>query len=211
MTGYRIAVGILLLGLLAGCATGRSEVDVNAVQASPGQVTAASNGKKVLIRATDERTFEIDPRSADIPSLKDDEINDRSVTERAIGRKRGGFGKAFGDVVLPSGRTVSQLVGEAVSNAYREAGYEVVTDKSTSDAIAVNVHVIEFWSWFSPGFWLVAVNNKSQLRIESLGSPDLKVVAHINERMQAVTESDWKKITEAGLQEITRETKKQLK
>ncbi|WP_459745515.1 flagellar biosynthesis protein [Pseudomonas sp. 3A(2025)] len=184
---------------------------MNAVHTSPGQVTAASNGKKVLIRATDERTFEIDPRSADIPSLKDDEINDRSVTERAIGRKRGGFGKAFGDVVLPSGRTVSQLVGEAVSNAYREAGYEVVTDKSTSDAIAVNVHVIEFWSWFSPGFWSVAVNNKSQLRIESLGSPDLKVVARINERMQAVTESDWKKITEAGLQEITRETQKQLK
>lgn len=211
MTGYRIAVGILLLGVLAGCATGRSEVDVNAVHASPDQVTVASNGKKVLIRATDERIFEINPRSADIPSLKDDEINDRSVTERAIGRKRGGFGKAFGDVVLPSGRTVSQLAGEAVSNAYREAGYEVVTDRSTGDAIAVNVHVIEFWSWFSPGFWSVAVNNKSQLRIESPGSPDLKVVAHINERMQAVTESDWKKITEAGLQEITRETKKQLK
>lgn len=71
------------------------------------------------ISAVDERVFQIDPRSADIPSLKnDEEVNDASITQRAIGRKRNGFGKGLGDVVLPSGRTVSQLVGNAVATAY---------------------------------------------------------------------------------------------
>ncbi|WP_336605487.1 hypothetical protein [Stutzerimonas stutzeri] len=69
----------------------------------------------MVITTIDERTFESKPRSAGIPSLKGGEINDTSITERAFARKRNGFGKALGDVVLPSGRTDSQLVGSVVA------------------------------------------------------------------------------------------------
>lgn len=205
----RIAVGIAALMMLAGCASSRSEVDINVAPLSSAQ-PAASNGKKVLISTVDERVFQIDPRSPDIPSLKNNEVTDKSITERAIARKRNGYGMAMGDVLLPSGRTLSQLVSESVASAYKQAGYEVVTTPSTPDAATVKVHIVEFWSWFTPGFFSVDVTSKSLLRIESPGQNALNIVTRQSESMQAVTESDWKKITEAGLQEVSRETYKQL-
>lgn len=206
----RIALGMSAIVLLAGCVHSRSEVDVSATQPSPALGVAVSNGKKVVISAMDERDFQIKPRSADIPSLKNDEITDKSITERAIARKRGDFGKAYGDVLLPSGRTVSGVVSEAVISAYRQAGYEVVTDPAVGDASHVKVHIVEFWAWYSPGFFSVAVNNKSHLKIETEGAADFEVATQKRESMQAVTENDWKEITEAGLQEITLKVLKQL-
>ena len=206
----RLVVGIAALMVLAGCATSRSEVDVNVAPLSTSQAAATSNGKKVLISTVDDRVFQIAPRSPDTPSLKNDEVNDKSITERAIARKRNSYGKGLGDVLLPSGRTVSQLVNESVAAAYKQAGYQVVTEPGTPDAAPVNVHIVEFWSWFTPGFFSVDVSNKARLRIETPGATALIVVTRKNESMQAVTESDWKKITEAGLQEVSRETLKQL-
>lgn len=206
----RLAVGIAALTVLAGCATSRSEVDVNVASLSANQAVAASNGKKVLISTVDERVFQIDPRSPDTPSLKNDEVTDKSITERAIARKRNGYGKGLGDVLLPSGRTVSQLVNESVAAAYKQAGYQVVTEPSTPGAATVKVHIVEFWSWFTPGFFTVDVSNKAHLRIETPGATALNVVTRKDESMQAVTESDWKKITEAGLQEVSQATLKQL-
>ncbi|WP_178116448.1 flagellar biosynthesis protein [Pseudomonas brassicae] len=206
----RIALAVVVLAFTTGCATSRSEIDVNVAQLGAGQIVAPGNGKKVHISAVDERVFQIKPRSADIPSLKNDEVTDRSITERAIARKRNGYGKGLGDVLLPSGRTVSRLVSDAVASAYRQAGYEVVTDANTQDAATVKVHIVEFWSWFSPGFFSVAVNNKSHLTIEAPGTAQLQVVTRKSDNMQAVTENDWKEITEAGLEEITQQTFKQL-
>ncbi|NVZ53780.1 flagellar biosynthesis protein [Pseudomonas sp. B6002] len=206
----RIAFGVAALVMLAGCATSRSEVDVNVAPLNTTQAAAASNGKKVLISTVDDRVFQISPRSPDVPSLKNDEVTDKSITERAIARKRNSYGKGLGDVLLPSGRTVSQLVNESVAAAYKQAGYQVVTEPGTADATAVKVHIVEFWSWFTPGFFYVDVSNKSHLRIETPGATELNVVTRKNESMQAVTENDWKKITEAGLQEVSRETLKQL-
>lgn len=206
---FRMGVVACLLALSVGCATNRSEIDVKVPQLDQANI-APSNGKKVYITAVDERVFEINPRKADIPSLKNDEITVRSITERAVARKRNGYGKGLGDVLLPSGRTVSTLVSESVASAYRQAGYEVVGDPGVPDATAVKVRIVEFWSWFSPGFFYVTVNNKSRLNIETEGGSGFEVVTLKNDGMQAVTENDWKEITEAGLQEIMQETAKKL-
>lgn len=69
--------------------------------------------------------------------------------------------------VETDGRTVSGVVSEAVVSAYMQAGYEVVSDPDASDATKVKVLIVEFWAWYSPGFFSVAVNNKSHLRIEA--------------------------------------------
>lgn len=206
---FRMGVVACLLALSVGCATNRSEIDVKVPQLDQANI-APSNGKKVYITAVDERVFEINPRKADIPSLKNDEITVRSITERAVARKRNGYGKGLGDVLLPSGRTVSALVSESVASAYRQAGYEVVGDPGAPDAAAVKVRIVEFWSWFTPGFFYVTVNNKSRLSIETEGGSGLEVVTLKTDGMQAVTENDWKEITEAGLQEIMQETAKKL-
>ncbi len=198
------------LALGTGCATSRSEVDVNFVAPQSAAAQAPANGKKVYVTAIDQRVFEIKPRSADIPSLKNDEIGDRTITERAIARKRNGYGKGLGDVLLPSGRTVATLVGESVAAAYKQAGYEVVSAPNVAGAQAVTVRVKEFWSWFSPGFFYVTVNNKSHLSVETPGNAPVEITTLKSDGMQAVTDKDWKAITEAGLQEITKELAGQL-
>ena len=143
----RKILAVVALLLLAGCATNRAEVDI--LPPGNSQTPAPSNGKKVYISAVDDRVFQIKPSRFDTPSLKYDEIDDKSITERAIGRKRNNYNMPIGDVLLPKGRTVSELVGDAVATAYRQAGYEVVSIPGARDLSAVNVRIIEFWSWYS--------------------------------------------------------------
>ena len=126
-------LGVVALVLLAGCATNRAEVDVDVLPPGNTQTPAPSNGKKVFVSAVDERVFQVKPDSFDIPSLKHDEIDDKSITERAIARKRNNFNWAIGDVLLPKGRTVAGLVSDAVASAYRQAGYEVVSSPTGRD------------------------------------------------------------------------------
>jgi len=203
LTSLKTSLLVVLAVSMVGCVTSRSVVDV------PVPVLTGESGQKVVITAFDERTFESKPRSADNPSLKGGEINDASITERAYARKRNGYGKALGDVVLPSGRTVSQLVGSAVANAYTQAGYQVVEGQGT-DASQVTVHVKEFWTWFSPGFAYVTVNNKANLIIEADGHSPMTIATEVNDGMQLVTDSDWANVTSQGLQEVTAAVGKKL-
>lgn len=206
MNPIKLTLAALALTALVGCATSRSEVDV----AGPApRADASGHGQQVYISAVDERVFQVNPRQADIPSLKNDEIHDAGITGRAIGRKRNTYGKGLGDVVLPSGRSVSQLVSNAVASAYQQAGYEVVSSPSPS-AEPVNVRIVEYWSWFSPGFFTVAVNNKAHLTIERPGAAALTVVTKTRDNVQVATDGDWKKINEQGLAAIASETGKQL-
>ena len=207
----RSVLGVAVLVLLAGCAINRSEVDVNVVQPAESQAPAPSNGKKVYISAVDDRVFQIKPDSPDIPTLKYDEIDDKSITERVFARKRNNYNMPIGDVLLPKGQTVSGLVAGAVANAYRQAGYEVVSTSGARDASEVKVHVIEFWSWVKlQGVLDKVVSNKSLLKIKAAGAPEQQVNTLVNENVKVTTNEDWRKITEDGLKAITQETLKQL-
>ncbi|AHL76266.1 flagellar biosynthesis protein [Stutzerimonas stutzeri] len=203
LASLKTSLLVVLAVSMVGCVTNRSVVDVSV------PVLNGTTGQRVVITTIDERTFEAKPRSADIPSLKGGEINDTSITERAFARKRNGYGKALGDVVLPSGHTVSQLVGAAVSNAYTQSGYQVVEGQG-ADARQVTVRIKEFWTWFSPGFAYVTVNNKANLVIEAGGQSPLVVATEVNDGMQFVTDSDWAKVTSQGLQEVTAAIGKKL-
>ena len=205
----RKILAVAALVLLAGCATNRAEVDV--LRPGDTQTPAPSNGKKVYISAVDDRVFQIKPSSFDTPSLKYDEIDDKSITERAIARKRNNFNMAIGDVLLPEGRTVSELVGNAVATAYRQAGYEVVSSPGARDVSEVKVNIIEFWSWYSAeGVLDKVLRNKSLLQIKAPGTPVQTVKTLVSENVKVATDTDWKTITESGLEAITQETLKQL-
>ena len=138
------------LFLATGCATTRGVIDVPA-KAGPNP----ASGPAVRIdRVTDRRFFEIDPRQANIPSLMNDaEIKDPKITSRAIARKRGGFGKALGDVLLPEGRTVMQVVEEALTWSLQEAGYRVVNKQypEASTAIPLEADIDQFWGVVQAG------------------------------------------------------------
>lgn len=205
----RKILAVVALVLLAGCATNRAEVDI--LPPGNSQTPAPSNGKKVYISTVDDRVFQIKPSRFDIPSLKYDEIGDKSITERAIARKRNNYNMPIGDVLLPKGRTVSELVGDAVATAYRQAGYEVVGTSGARDVRAVNVHIIEFWSWSTTeGVLDKVLQNKSFLQIKTQGAAVQNVKTLVNEKVKVATDTDWKRVTEAGLEAITQETLKQL-
>ena len=196
MRGGRISralFGLLAASLASACALTRSEVAV------PGQVgTQPEAGIVVTVAAPiDERQFEAAPRTPSIPSLKlPEQISDPQVTARALGRKRGGFGAALGDVLLNPPETVSSLVGDAVKAGLRDSGYRVLeaSDPTAAAAPKITVHIGQFWTWVTPGFGSIKLEHISNLTLEGnlppLRTPAIVAVREIK-GYGAVFESDW--------------------
>lgn len=204
----RIATLSLVASILAGCALGRTTVDVSAPQG-----TNPATGKYVRIDSVqDKRTFAVKPPSADMASLDPDEDSSDASKARAIGRKRNGYGKALGDVVLPEGKTASGLVESAIATGFQDAGYIVVKqgDPNFAAAAPVNAQIIDFWAWFQPGFWSITTNQKSELKLTGdVGAlhGTQTVETRVSESRQVVVSSDWQQIVEKGLSAIALRTK----
>jgi predicted small secreted protein len=72
--------------VVAGCATSRGVLDIQV----PDSPNSTSSRAVKITEVVDRRVFEIRPKAPSIPSLKNNEINDPSITLRAVARKRGG-------------------------------------------------------------------------------------------------------------------------
>jgi hypothetical protein len=205
---------LLLMSLVffgAGCATTRGIVDVQLyVPSDPG------SGKAVtIVRVTDIRKFEEAPRDPSIPSLKGSEIGDKTITSRAIARKRNTYGKALGDILLPEGRTVEEVVKEALTRSFREAGYRVVEQVSVSkdEAIPVEAEIEKFWAWFTPGFWSLSLEFEANVKITG-DIPPFKtgevVRGYILLHSQAATTQAWMNTINKGIENFVQAVKKRL-
>lgn len=195
---------ILVVGVMAsGCATNRGILDV-----SQTAVDNPDTGVAVaIVRVSDKRSFELDPRQADIPSLKNGEIHNESITLRAIARKRNGFGKAMGDILLPEGETVTELVKGTVADAFRNSGYRVIegTDPEFPNAIPIEVEINEFWAWMQPGFWQLTLHHRASIALSGpldalTGSDDVR--SEITEAFQTASGGNWMKTMSAGLAQL---------
>lgn len=177
---------------LTGCATSRSVVttDVAAVE-NP------TSGVAVRIEEVEDvRRFAVNPHTPDIPSLSDDRISDASLTSRAIGRKRGGFGKALGDVLLDDKDSVSAATTKALVAAFRKAGYRVLgpNDPGYAQAIPVQARINQFWEWIDMGFWQLTLHCRAEVVLQGGIEPLAQARtarADVAEGMTAVFESDW--------------------
>jgi len=193
---------LALAVMVSGCAASRSVVSLD--QPS-GTIPNPERGTTIkIVKVSDARTFEASPKNPDTPSLGGQDVNDSSLTARAIGRKRSGFGAAMGDVLLPEGQTVSDMMASTLTTGFRQANYRVLSpgDSGYETAVPVKARIVQFWSWFQPGFWEVEVHNRAE--VELTGSlPVLKnglmVRSEAKESMMAVTESDWQSIASEGL------------
>jgi hypothetical protein len=186
--------------VLAGCATGRSVVTAGIdAGANPAQGTAVR-----IDAVEDARAFTVSPPSPAMPSLMGNEIGDKSVTSRAVGRKRGGFGAALGDVLLPEGTSVAALVQSAVARGLRESGYRVLErgDPGYERAVPIKLRVEQFWSWFNPGFAAVTLTNRAAVNLQGAITPLAQGRTFSSQAvntMQVVVESDWVAIVNKGL------------
>lgn len=200
----------ITLSLATGCATNRGIMDVQI----PQTVNPEKGISVKIVRVTDCRVFEKAPRQPSIPSLKDGAIDNKAITSRAIARKRNGYGRALGDIVLPEGRTVEMLITESLTKAFRDAGYQVVGANDTSPAaIPVEAEIEQFWSWITPGAWSIGVFFETTVNIKcalpSFKSGE-KITGKIHLQSQAVTTRAWSNTINKGLENFINEVKNRL-
>lgn len=188
--------------IFAGCATTRSEIKLSSAAAiTPPQTTS---GRVVVIRSvTDERLFEQAPDEPSTPSLGFEGALQASaeVKARAVARKRGGFGKAFGDVLLENGQTVAGLIQENLTTAFQQAGYRVASEVAAGTGpLVVDVRIRQFWAWFQPGFWAITLsaNIETELEVSGASSPT-SIKVHVEDSRQMATEGAWLEILEKAL------------
>ncbi len=206
---------MILVVLLAGCATNRSVVDISDI--GQGAVTAPSNGKEVYInQIKDHRVFQVNPSSPNIPSLDPAEESSDSIKARAIGRKRNAYGKALGDIVLKEGDTVVSLTASAIRQAFIEKGYKVVDTPTqpSQNVYVVNADISQFWTWMNPGFWSLSLSSEIDTKIQVKGGGATKNIAvHTKyaDNFQTATDGNYTQVISDALKEYIKNLKEKLK
>ena len=207
----KIILVFLSLALVTGCATNRGIIDVeSSVSMNPVDGEAIK-----FTRVTDKRDFQLKPRQANIPSLKNGEIDDPSITARAIARKRNTYGKALGDILLPDGKTVMDVVENRLSAGFRENGYRVLSAGETgyTEAIPIEVDIEKFWGWFNPGFWSIGLNFQTSIIVTApLGSfsEGLQFGSEVEKRFQTAAGSNWQTVINLSLDELNQDIREKL-
>jgi len=204
---------VALMLAVSACATNRSVVTVEVPEVDLENKT----GKTVkIVSVVDERQFQVKPKKPEIPSLSETEENNKDIMARALARKRNGFGKALGDVLLPEGETVIGLIRKTTANAFLESGYEVVKegDAKFTSAIPIRVGVVKFWSWIDWGFAELTLRTNSVVVLsspsEALGE-GIKVENEVVTTHAAVFESDWQKNVQTAIAELQKKMAERLK
>src|SRR5262245_28773335 len=189
---------------LSGCAASRSTFDLSVAQGEHSDAKAYVK----LLQVTDQRLYEVNPRDPSIPSLGDaTQINDQAITSRALARKRNGWGMALSDILLPEGRTVEQVVREAVTKALADKGYTVVEpgDVHYPTASPLKVDIQKFWSWMTPGFFTISLEFESTLTMQSDAILDLKqemVRGYSHGNFLAATDGAWQETMQEGMTDL---------
>ena len=204
-----IAVAILI----EGCAAGRSVVTLEDIN----QTKNPANGTMVVISSVeDQRQFEVNPKNPFTPSLDPSDQEAVQLKDRLIGRKRNGFGKALGSILLPENETLSSWFQKITTEGFRLAGYRVLTptDSGFDTAEKVNVSITKYWAWFNPGFWSVTAANESEIKISGNIAP-FKDGMTISSQTEgpgnaAITDKDWTFVTNQGAKDLVKEIATQL-
>lgn len=192
--------------LAAGCATSRSEVKLASPSESAGSFHVTKHTVVLVRSVEDERVFEDAPSSPSIPSIGHEGTSQASADTkaRAFARKRNGFGKALGEVLLEPGQTVASVVRDNVVAAFRQAGFRTTTDprEAGGSPMVVDVHVKQLWAWMQPGFWAITLkaNIETDLKSNRSSSP-VKVSAHAEQSGMAATDSSWVEVLDAALKD----------
>jgi len=211
----KLSLFIISIFVLAGCATNRGYLDI----AVPSGTLINSNGKQVYIRSiADNRQFQDNPPSADIPSLGFGGVNNITpeLKSRAIARKRNCYGKALGDIMLNEGQSAQKTIYAATRNALYSLGYAVVDrqEEVKPDAIIMDISIDKFWGYFLPGFWAISLKSEitttNTIIVPKRENP-LIIKATARNVCQIGNEANWKKVFRMVIDDFIENAKKELK
>lgn len=177
--------------VFTGCATSRGIMPLTVPAAQETQ--KARNVSVYISSVTDARVFEDRPNSPDIPSLGAGGASKATddIKARAIARKRNGFGKALGDILLPEGQTVSSVTRDMVASAFRSAGYTVAD--SPAGAVSLDVTINKYWSWVNMGAWALTITAHAETNIKAATGKTYNIFAMGSHRPQMASTANWQK------------------
>ena len=194
-----------LLFLLPGCSMARSIQDVDhPVLLDPAAGAIAFKVSSVI----DARRFEQAPSEPYVPSLKDGNVDDVTVTQRAYGRKRTSYGAASGDYLLPEGTSVTQLAVESLQAALARAGGTLVRegDPRHAAALPIELTVVQFWSWMRPNSFGPYIEFDGERRVQASISgfeQGKHVLVHKRSRGELQLDRSVKQAVTSGIDALT--------
>jgi hypothetical protein len=212
LNGLFLFVGVMAL---AGCATNRGYLNITI----PQETMVKENGKQVFIRSVvDNRVFEKKPATPDIPSLgfSKGEPEDKAIKSRAIARKRNGYGKAMGDILLKENQSVESVISDATQNSLYGLGYTVTNSKDTAkdDAILMDISIDKFWSWINIGFWTLRIDTVIKATLSVIlpsGDKSFTIETYVKNPCQAGTSANWQKALRLAIEDYMSQVKDKLK
>jgi len=207
----RLLTVVVAVLMVSGCAVTRSEMDVSAVPVE----NPVDGAEVTFVRLADARDFQLEPGDPSTPSLKNGEIDDESITSRAIARKRNSYGQALGDIVLPEGKSVSHVVENRLSRGFAEKGYRVVKEgqEGYNQAVPLEVTIEKFWGWFTPGFVTIDLEFEMLVRVVGplAGLRQGKTFeGGAKESFAAAVEDNWRKVMNAALDNLDKDIDRKL-
>lgn len=142
---------ILFLVLLTGCVLGRRTIDLPIQSLSTG---TEQKSEIFIGDIKDNRAFQNKPSDPSIPSI-DGDVHSLTPPEKGmmIGRQRGGFGNAAGDVALPANDSVVMRTRHLLEEGFKSRGYMITSDATAPTSASATIN--KFWAWFTPGFWTI--------------------------------------------------------
>jgi hypothetical protein len=199
---------------LTGCATNRGIVRL---QLPESTVNVGQNGKAVYIESvTDKRIFQKEPKTQDIPSLGfgGSDAATEAIKKRAIARKRNGFGKAMGDILLKEGQTVETVIAATLKQAFSETGYKIIPaeENITNDTIIVKATIQKFWAYMTPGFWAITLSSDISTDIEMIsnGNQQETITVHSDGKYQFGSGANWLEIIDLSIKKYISEVKNKI-
>ncbi len=111
---------------------------------------------------------------------------------------------------------MEQVVREAATKALAEKGYAVVNEDSPdfSRALPVNIEILQFWSWATPGFFLVSVEFLGVVLLKGdvlAGGNEEAVRGYSIVKGMAITDSGWQEVMQNGVQDLIENMKAKIK
>ena len=99
--------------------------------------------------------------------------------------------------------------------ALGQRGYTVVQAGAPeyAEATALDVDIRQFWSWFTPGFWSISLENESVLLLRSarlFPGQDASVRGYAIVHTLAATDDEWRRTMQLGVQDLVDKVKTTL-
>ena len=193
-----------------GCVVGRRTI---ALPIPATTATApAQKGTVYLEAVTDDRRFENKPAEPSTPSV-DGDVNSMPAEQRSmmIGRQRGGFGNAMGDIALPAGENVQKRTTALFEEALKRRGYAITTDASAANKASISIK--EFWAWFTPGMWSVSFEARINCTLSvktAAGAKEITITSQSYNGGQVASDANWRIAYERAFEDFLKKLDAEL-